>query len=303
MSGVQRRGRGRSTGVRVALGVFLVALLVLVGVGVVRLVGVVTELAGGGGNRCTLAAGEAEEPLTSEQAANAATIAQVAQRRDLPPRAVTIAITTVIQESGLRNLDYGDRDSLGLFQQRPSMDWGSPDEVRDPVYASDAFYDVLLTIPDWETDVVNDVAQAVQRSGFPDAYGDHEGEGRVIASVLVGESGGALGLACRIDPESIPTGSAADVLARVERQLGLPAEAGSAIDGQARVTVSAGSPQRADAVAAWALAHAPYAGFEEIRVADRRWRVGEDTELPWPTVDGDEVAPGDVVLTLHRNGR
>ena len=75
--------------------------------------------------------------LTAEQVANAATIAQVGRDRGLPERAVVIALATAQQESRLRNLDYGDRDSLGLFQQRPSSGWGSPEQVQDPVYAAE----------------------------------------------------------------------------------------------------------------------------------------------------------------------
>jgi hypothetical protein len=108
--------------------------------------------------------------LTSEQVANAATIAQVARDRGLPERAVVIALATAQQESRLRNLDYGDRDSLGLFQQRPSSGWGTEAQVQDPVYAANKFYDHLVGIPGWETGRLTAVAQAVQRSAYPDAY-------------------------------------------------------------------------------------------------------------------------------------
>jgi hypothetical protein len=108
--------------------------------------------------------------LTSEQVANAATIAQVARDRGLPERAVVIALATAQQESRLRNLDYGDRDSLGLFQQRPSSGWGTEAQVQDPVYAANKFYDHLVGIPGWETGRLTEVAQAVQRSAYPDAY-------------------------------------------------------------------------------------------------------------------------------------
>src|SRR4051812_15363881 len=108
--------------------------------------------------------------LTSEQVANAATIAQVGRDRGLSERAVVIALATAQQESRLRNLDYGDRDSLGLFQQRPSAGWGTEAEVQDPVYAAGKFYDHLVQVPDWETRDLTTVADAVQRSAFPLAY-------------------------------------------------------------------------------------------------------------------------------------
>jgi hypothetical protein len=117
---------------------------------------------------CTLPA--SGSTLTPEQITNARTIAQVAWDRGLPERAVVIALATAMQESHLRNLDYGDRDSLGLFQQRPSQGWGTPEQVQDPVYAAGKFYDHLVGVPGWETGRLTEVAQAVQRSAFPEAY-------------------------------------------------------------------------------------------------------------------------------------
>ena len=108
--------------------------------------------------------------LTEEQTGHAATIAGVARERGLPDRAVVIGLATAMQESRLRNLDYGDRDSLGLFQQRPSQGWGTPEQVRDPVYAAGEFYERLVTVPGWDTGRLTEVAQVVQRSGFPEAY-------------------------------------------------------------------------------------------------------------------------------------
>src|SRR3954447_15193880 len=121
---------------------------------------------------CTLPASGVT--LTGEELANARTIAQVAWDRGLPERAVVIALATAMQESHLRNLDHGDRDSLGLFQQRPSQGWGTPEQVQDPVYAAGKFYDHLLQVPEWQTGELTVVADAVQRSGFPSAYQKHE---------------------------------------------------------------------------------------------------------------------------------
>ena len=108
--------------------------------------------------------------LTTEQVTNAATIAQVGRDRGLPERAIVIALATAQQESRLRNLDYGDRDSLGLFQQRPSAGWGNEVQVQDPVYAAGKFYDHLVQVSGWETGRLTDAAQSVQRSAFPEAY-------------------------------------------------------------------------------------------------------------------------------------
>jgi hypothetical protein len=112
--------------------------------------------------------------ITPEQAGNAAVIARVAWERGLPDRAVVIGLATAQQESGLRNLDYGDRDSLGLFQQRPSQGWGTEAQVIDPQYAAGTFFDRLVGVPGWDTGRLTDVAQSVQRSGYPEAYQKHE---------------------------------------------------------------------------------------------------------------------------------
>ena len=109
--------------------------------------------------------------LDADQWANAQAIAGVAEERGLPERAIVIALATAMQESTLRNLDHGDRDSLGLFQQRPSQGWGTPEQVQDPVYAAGQFYDRLVRVPGWETGELTLVADSVQRSAFPLAYG------------------------------------------------------------------------------------------------------------------------------------
>jgi hypothetical protein len=122
--------------------------------------------------------------VTTEQVTNARTIAAVAAERGLPERAVVIALATAQQESRLRNLDYGDRDSLGLFQQRPSQGWGTPAQVQDPEYAAGKFYDGLVKVPNWETGRLTDVSQSVQLSGFPEAYQQHEPMAQALAAAL-----------------------------------------------------------------------------------------------------------------------
>lgn len=138
--------------------------------------------------------------LDLEQAESAAIIAGVAVRRALPPRAVTIALATAYQESDLRNLNHGDRDSLGLFQQRPSQGWGTPAQVRDPHYAAWKFYDALVKIRNYQQLEVTVAADRVQRSAFPNAYADHEEDARVLASALTGQSKGTF--SCTVDTDS-----------------------------------------------------------------------------------------------------
>ena len=134
--------------------------------------------------------------LTTEQLTNAVTIAGVAHEQALPERAVVIALATAQQESRLRNLPYGDRDSLGLFQQRPSQGWGTAAQVQDPAYAAGKFYEHLVQVPGWDTGRLTDVAQAVQRSGFPEAYQQWEPMATELAAVLVAKPTGSGVLDC-----------------------------------------------------------------------------------------------------------
>jgi murein DD-endopeptidase MepM/ murein hydrolase activator NlpD len=114
--------------------------------------------------------GEQVGEWNPEQTGNAAAIVAEGQRRGLPSRAFVVALATAMQESRLLNLDHGDRDSLGLFQQRPSQGWGTPAQIMDPTYAAGKFYDRLAAIPGWESMPLWQAAQSVQASGFPMAY-------------------------------------------------------------------------------------------------------------------------------------
>ncbi|MDP3891234.1 peptidoglycan DD-metalloendopeptidase family protein [Nocardioides sp.] len=133
--------------------------------------------------------------LTTEQARNAITIAQVARDLQVPRYGLQIAIATAIQESKLVNLTGGDRDSGGLFQQRPSTGWGSRAEVTTPALAARAFFGKaqhtgnpgLLDIPGWQDMPLTQAAQAVQRSGFPDAYAQWEDVAGDITDLLGGD--------------------------------------------------------------------------------------------------------------------
>lgn len=138
--------------------------------------------------------------LNDEQRGIVALIITIGKQRSLAPRAWQVAIQAGMTESGLRNLTYGDADSQGIFQMRPSMGWGSVAEVTNPQYAINKFYDVLLAVPDWENKRPGDAAQAVERSGFPDRY--HKWEpmaaklvedvGQVVDVVACGTGMGAL---------------------------------------------------------------------------------------------------------------
>jgi hypothetical protein len=134
--------------------------------------------------RCEFRGASGTYELSPEQTGNAATIAAVANRRGLPKRATTVALSAALQESKLMSLDYGDRDSVGLFQQRPSQGWGPRKSLLDPVYASNKFFTALIRNSDWQRMSIADAAQAVQRSAAGSAYAAWESEARVMSEAL-----------------------------------------------------------------------------------------------------------------------
>ena len=99
---------------------------------------------------CVAEVGQVRAQLDLEQGRWSTLMAAIAQRRGLPPRATTIAIATAFQESKIHNIDYGDRDSLGLFQQRTSQGWGTVEQISTPSYAIGRFYDALVKIKGYE---------------------------------------------------------------------------------------------------------------------------------------------------------
>jgi cell wall-associated NlpC family hydrolase len=125
-----------------------------------------------GGGKGSVSVSGLDDP--EEQIPNAETIQATGVAMNVPAQGQIVALATALQESGLRNLDYSDRDSLGLFQQRPSQGWGTAAEVRDPVHASTKFYEGLLKVSGWQSMTIAQAAQAVQKSGFPDAYAKWE---------------------------------------------------------------------------------------------------------------------------------
>jgi Peptidase family M23 len=193
---------------KIAAGCALVVTPPLV-LGLIAMLALVAVL-GGGGQQQNLAACNQSPALpagalngtalTQEQMRNAATIVGVGQRLGVPPRGWVVAIATALQESTLHNYDHGDRDSLGLFQQRPSQGWGTPAQVTNPTLAAEAFYGQarhtsnggLTDIPGWEQMPVTVAAQAVQASALPSAYADHEAQAVSIVSRLAGGSGGTI---------------------------------------------------------------------------------------------------------------
>jgi hypothetical protein len=139
---------------------------------------------------CTLAtsSSSAVAGYRADQLANAAIIVAVGKQMNVPEQGQVVALATAMQESTLTNVDHGDRDSRGLFQQRPSQGWGTAGQVMNPTYAATQFYQRLLAVPGWQQMSINDAAQAVQRSGAPTAYAQHEQPARNVLAAVDGAS-------------------------------------------------------------------------------------------------------------------
>ncbi|MFE2537915.1 heavy metal transporter [Streptomyces sp. NPDC059371] len=202
----------------------------------------VQYLTGGvGAPRCKVVSANgdgASYEFTPEQAVNAATISAIGTSRGMPERAVAIALATALQESGLRNIQHGDRDSLGLFQQRPSQGWGTEKQIMDPTYAAGIFYEHLAKVPGYSRLPLTVAAQRVQHSGFPQAYAKHEPDATLLAAALTGRA--AATLTCQGRPAATPAGGPAPVRAALARDFGRDVfqEAGATVD----VAGSAASP-------------------------------------------------------------
>jgi hypothetical protein len=217
-----------------------------------------------GSTSCKLVARNYDYQWDPDQTQSASTIVAVGvYKKGVPTRAAIVATTTAIQESKLRNLAYGDLDSLGLFQQRKSQGWGTAEEIQDPVYSSGSFYNALLKVPNWETMGIGEAAQAVQKSGFPDAYAEHESQGEVITSVMTGATHEAIG--CRLDAPK-RNGSPAQIAQQLSTESGLRATPEAKTVGYQAKSVNG-----AFAVASWAIAHADSDNITAVTVGDRAW--------------------------------
>ncbi|MHB1488954.1 MAG: hypothetical protein ACYCTH_00465 [Cellulomonas sp.] len=297
MAAVTTRPRRRRTRVARTL-VWLSALLVVAVVAVVLALNR-TQVLPLAQVRCAATADGTSWYLTPEQADNAALIVGISMQRGLPAHAATIAIATALQESKLVNVTHGDRDSLGLFQQRPSQGWGTAAQVVDPVHATNAFYDALIAVPGYATMAVTAAAQAVQRSAFPEAYAQHEPQARAWASALTGYSTTAVTCHLRA-PDA--AGSAASFAAHVRRDLGpLAVTPGSATPAGLPivVTTATGVPADVRTRQAWSTAEGVVAIAQAeqvtvVTVADQEWTRARGT---WQA-SGTTVPTGEVHVTL-----
>jgi hypothetical protein len=258
-----------------ALGALLVvvALVVVAGLGVrgfLRDRGVVPPSPGE--ERCVVTVGDRDVELDLDQAHYTSIVVGLSVRRGLAPRAGSIAMATVYQETGIRNLDYGDRDSVGLFQQRPSQGWGSEKQLMDPYYATTKFYNALVRVRDWEKRDITKVAQAVQRSAYPDAYRDHEPDARVLASALTGQS--ARAVTCLVHDEE--DGDADGLAESLDETFRSDTKVTDKV-----VTVTAKTERLAWAYAQYAVANAARHGVQTVEVDDRVWTTDQFTLPSW----------------------
>jgi hypothetical protein len=218
---------------------------------------------------CTAQTSTGTVALSFERMANAATISAVALTMRLPDRAVVVALATALQESKLENLDSGDRDSVGLFQQRPSQGWGTPEQIKDPVYAATRFYNALVRVRGWADLRVTDAAQRVQRSAFPEAYEKWADEGQILMEALTGHAPGALSCAGAGEPVLRGADAAESLDAGLRKDWGkITTIPDTQIIG---IAVPAGSERSGWQFAHWIVAHSAVSGVQKVRYGDQEW--------------------------------
>jgi len=241
-------------------------------------------------DRCAATVQGRSATLSPDQAYYAALISGVSVKRDLEPRAASIALATAYQESGIRNLDYGHADSLGLFQQRPSQGWGTEAEIMDPWYSSTQFYKALIRVKGWKQGDINDIAQAVQRSAHPEAYRKHVNNARTLASALTGQTPAAFSCTVRSPAAPDPDGMA-DYL---EKTFGGAVE--TSRDGDT-LTVEARDAETAWSAAQVAVAGTARYGLEAVAVGNWAWQHD-----PWALAGwhgpGSPLGPTRVTLSF-----
>ncbi len=228
------------------------------------------------GSGCTAVSGRQSVLLDTQQGSIAATIAGVAHQQSMPRAAVTIAYATAMQESKLHNLTYGDQDSVGVFQQRPSQGWGPARKLENPVYATTKFFRALKAVPGYQKMPVDQAAQAVQRSADGAAYAQYQGMAAEMAGAFTGQHGHAVYCWSGSDGPRH-----ADLAGIAE---GLTSTFGQAVAGQARpgvrhsLEVRIGHPRLGWEVAAWLVTHAGKYGIHEVRFGGYQWRAAAGTK-------------------------
>jgi hypothetical protein len=242
---------------------------------------------------CQVGSGQNTVSLDTQQASIAATIAGVAADERLPAHAVTIAYATAMQESKLHNLAYGDLDSIGVFQQRPSEGWGTASQLKDPVYATAAFFRALAKVPGWQQLPVDQAAQAVQHSADGSAYSQYDLMARAMAIAFTGQA--AHSVYCWPGAGPKPARNLAGAEAALGQSFGSPAAdhavTAIATSGPAKSPAVAVrvQPRQAWAVASWLVTHAQAYGVSEVRYDGYQW-TASDGSRGWRPATGSANA-------------
>jgi hypothetical protein len=239
---------------------------------------------------CQAGTGPQAVSLDAGQAAVAATIAGVATRHKLPAEALTIAYSAALQESKLENLPYGDRDSVGIFQQRPSEGWGPAVDLEDPVYATTKFFDALVKVPGYTTMPVDQAAQAVQHSADGSAYEQWVDVSEQLTSYFTGAS--PHGVACWYTPSGRQdlAGAVGDLTETFGPKGRNGVLMGITVDRSAKKNSSSVAVVRVRrdagwAVACWLVANAQEYGLHEVRYAGFEWKAADDS-MSWQRASG-----------------
>jgi hypothetical protein len=256
------RGNPSSGRSRTAAGVIVVVVALAVGL-LAKQHRAATERA----TACLAGSGKNELSLSVSQAGIASTIAGVASRRSMPSRAVAIAYAAALQESKLSNLSYGDRDSVGVFQQRPSQGWGTKRQILNPVYASTRFLAALATVPGYLHMPIYAAAQAVQHSADGSAYGQYAGIGTELASAFTGNSPHAVWCSYSGTVGRARPAAATRAIASTYG----PLRAAYIHDPSASLAVR--RPRLGWSVAGWLVSHAATYGITYVRFRGYEWRA------------------------------
>jgi hypothetical protein len=240
---------------------------------------------------CAAASTGAPISLDVGQAGIAATIAAVAQRRELPARAVTIAFATALQESKLTDLHSGDLDSVGVFQQRPSEGWGPARQLENPIYASSRFFAALVKVPGYQSMPVYRAAQAVQRSADGYAYNQYASVAGHMSKAFTGALPHAV-WCWYTGPVGKPRLAGADkALAQAFGPLHVWQY------GDPYLAVQVQRPAEGWTVAAWLVSHAGQYGIQHVTYQGYQWLTGHGTS-GWTPVKaaGQAKAPRSTVV-------
>ncbi len=236
---------------------------------------------------CTAGIGVNSTQVDPSQAPVAATIAGVAARMALPRRALEIAYATALQESKMTNLSSGDRDSVGVFQQRPSQGWGTAAQLEDPEFAATAFFTALVKVPRYTTIPMYQAAQDVQHSADGTAYQQWESDAALLATAYTVTPHA---VTCWFKPTSSGHPQLASITARIPVVFG-PARSGAHVEAVSRTAsglrVQVGQAQ-GWTVAHWLMAHASMYGLTKISYHGWQWSASL-TESAWQAATGTDA--------------